>query len=381
MKKIDKRKISLVEDIESTQESDKPPLLIIHGASSTKIGFGGEKFPRFVYPDQSTDLSTRIRHFPIKGSEPLNEELLQAYWQSSFKKLNLKPENSKVLISLPTAKLTECPFRDMVQDYFFNQLAVKELSFVSDPFLAMIGFLPKLKKLNAIIVDIGFSQIRIVPILEAAILEDHVAQISFGGFDLTLQLGTWLKNLGYEGPIDALFIRDIKENYCFVRPYNEIIKEQEENIIRYCFDKYEFRLGAERWKLPELFFYKQYFSPKVVSCPRSDYEGNKYDLEENTLSKAISFVIMSLNRAYWEELANNICLVGGGVRFEGLKERITTELMEHLPECKNDIRLLTMQNSDLISFNGASKLSTLKTFQSYWRTKEDYDSGEYDLFL
>ena len=41
---------SLEIDEEAIEEKkDTPPLIVIHGAASTKVGFGGETFPRFVY--------------------------------------------------------------------------------------------------------------------------------------------------------------------------------------------------------------------------------------------------------------------------------------------------------------------------------------------
>ncbi|MGC9779434.1 MAG: hypothetical protein HZR80_09355 [Candidatus Heimdallarchaeota archaeon] len=379
LKRQDKRKIA-IED-EPKVELDLTPVLIIHGASSTKIGICGEKYPRLVFPEQLVDLRTRIRRFPLDGSTPTNEELLKAYWQVSVKKLKINPVHNPILLSLPTAELTECPFRDLVQDYFYDEFLAEKLAVVSDPFLSLVAFVPQIRKLTALIVDIGFSQIRIVPIYQTAILWEHVAQISFGGFELTLQLGTWLQKQGYEGSIDAMFVRDIKENYCYVRNHNQKIADSEDKTISYSIGKDVFKLGSERWKLPELFFFKKFFSEKVESCPRSDFEGNKYDMNEVTLSQAIVYVIKSLNTKLWDEMCGNICLTGGGTKFIGLKKRIEDELKSSMPNQKDSICIHSSQNSDLMPFIGASKLCCLEAFQNYWRSKEDFEIGEYDLFL
>ncbi|MBN1329422.1 MAG: hypothetical protein JXA54_08105 [Candidatus Heimdallarchaeota archaeon] len=378
-KKVDKSKI--VTESEPMEKRSLKPALIIHGAASTKIGFGGEKFPRIVYPEQSMDLNARIKRFPIKGSEIINEDLLKAYWDASIKQLKIDAVENPLLISLPTANLTTCPFREFVHKHFFEDLEAEKVIVVSDPFLSLVGFLPLIKKLTAIIVDIGFSQIRIVPFYEATIIEEHITQVSFGGFDLTLQLATWLMKLGYDGPIDSLFIRDIKENYCYVRQHNQVISESKDKTISYHYGKNVFELSAERWKLPELLFYKKYFSEKIDFSPRSDYEGNRFDMKEVSLSQAIINVIKSLNFSLWKEMCNNICLTGGGAKFIGLKSRLEAELKEFFPEHKEDIHIHSSNEPSLLPYFGASKLAVLKSFQEFWQSKEDYETGEYDLFL
>ncbi|MHA1504449.1 MAG: hypothetical protein ACTSPT_04570 [Candidatus Heimdallarchaeota archaeon] len=372
---------SEIEEETVEEKKDVPPLIVVHGAASTKVGFGGELFPRFVYPLQSNNMGERIKRFPIEGSEPTNEDLLVAYWQAIINKLKVDLTDTPVLLSLPTANIAECPFRDKAQDYFITELGASKVAVISDPFLSLVGYLPQVKQLTALIVDIGFSQIRIVPIYNAAILEDHVAQISFGGYFLTAQLGKWLQQQGYEGPADALFVRDIKENFCEVKSLSAKKVNDQLSFFTYSFNKQDFVLGAERWKLPELFFHKGFFSKKVEQCPRSEFEGSRFPLNELTLTNAINFVIQSLDHKLQETLFQNICLTGGGSKFIGLKERLMEELLKSNPRLKGNIKIHKVENTDLIPFVGASKLSKLESFQNYWRNEEDYTSGLYDLFL
>ncbi|NHJ46905.1 MAG: hypothetical protein FK733_03875 [Asgard group archaeon] len=360
---------------------EEPPAIIAHGASSTKIGLGGEKFPRYVYPEQSSDLAARIRRFPIDGDKITNEELLRAYWDAGIKQLNLKHNEKALLISLPTADLTICPFRDNAQEYFYNQIENSKIIVVSDPFLSLVGFLPQTRKLTGIIVDIGLSQIRIVPFFEAAIIEESITQVSFGGFELTLQLGTWLQKMGYNGPIDALFVRDIKENYCYVRGKDQVVEETTDNIISYHLGQKSFVLSSERWKLPELLFFKKFFTQKVITTPRSDSEGNKFDLNNLSLSIAIANAIKSMNFRLWPTLCQNICLTGGGAKFPGLKGRLLEELTTLLPDYKKSLKIHTVPEPALMPYIGASKLVMLNSFQKYWRDQEEFTTGEYQLFL
>ncbi len=367
--------------VEKADPSKVPPVIIVHGAGSTKIGFGGEQFPRFVFPRQSTILSDRLKRFPLQGSYTTNEEWLKAYWQAMIMKLSTDLSERRVLLSLPTANLTECPFRELAQEFFYEDLQANQVAFVSDPFLSLVGYIPKTKSLTALIVDIGFSQIRIVPIYQSTILEDKIAQISFGGFDLTKTLGLWLKNKGYEGSLDALFLRDIKENFCLVRPFKQTMPDTETESFTYSIDKYNFQLTSELWKLAELFFFKDYFSKKVEMCPRSTFEGERFPLDEITLPKAIGFVVNSVDAEISSKLVQNICFTGGGTKFNGIYERILEEFKFHFPEYKSEVKIHTQSNNDLVPYIGASKLSTLPSFQNHWRNAEEYDEGLFDLFL
>ena len=104
-------------------------------------------------------------------------------------------------------------------------------------------------------------------------------------------------------------------------------------------------------------------------------------MKEINLSQAIAYVIKSLNIRLWNEFSSNICLTGGGAKFLGLKKRLEDELKILLPECKDSIRILTNTQTDLMPYVGASKLAMLESISDYWQTAEDFDLGEYEIFL
>ncbi|MFW9924580.1 MAG: hypothetical protein ACFFDW_14965 [Candidatus Thorarchaeota archaeon] len=141
------KKISKIQTEISSEEKineNLEPVIIIHGAASTKVGFGGEKFPRFVIPNQSTILSERIKRFPLEGSRPLSEEWIKAFWDGIIAKLKVNLSERKVLLSLPTAHLANCPFRELAQEYFYNDLQAYKIAVVSDPFLSLVNYIPNI---------------------------------------------------------------------------------------------------------------------------------------------------------------------------------------------------------------------------------------------
>jgi len=65
----------------------------------------------------------------------------------------------------------------------------------------------------------------------------------------------------------------------------------------------------------------------------------------------------------------------------GLKKRLGDELAILLPECGNNIRILSTAQTDLMPYVGASKLAKLDSIDDYWQTNEDFGIGEYEIFL
>jgi actin-related protein len=365
----------------NSKQRNHPPLLIIHGTANTKIGFGDEKYPRFVIPEQPLDLTERIHQFPLNKNGDYNKEKLTAFWEKILRKASIDVREQSILLSHPSYQLYDKDFRSLVMEYFFEQEGVEKIAIVSDPFLSLVGNISTVNSLSSIIVDLGFSGTRIVPINQGSILKDHVADFKFGGYHLTVQLSKWLKEQGYSGRKDALFIRELKENFCYVRPFGEKIEIDDEDYIYYNIDDYQFKLGAELWKIPELFFFKDILLNKMVSCPRSTSEGKDYPISEITLTKAIGFVIQSLNPILWAEMFKSICITGGGAMFQGFFKRLQAELQRSYPQYKEKIKLHSLSPTNLSSFYGASKLSMLESFSSYWTTREDYEEGLSDIFL
>lgn len=366
------------EDLQTTPKNDSP-VIIIHGAGATKIGYCGEKFPRFVIPEQSINLQEEIKQFPLYDSEILNLDELHNSWQIILEKLQVDLLNQPILLSLPSPKITENPLTQHIREFFFEELQASRLAIVTDAFLSLIGYLPILKQLTGIIVDFGFSQIRVAPIHQGAVIEEHVAQIACGGLSLTKQLGKWLEEQGYQGPLNSLLLREIKENFCFVRPFGKKIIEEEEESFNYTFEGQKFTLTDERWKLAELLFYKKFFAEKVLMSPRMESTGTKIPKKEFTLARIIGTVIRSLPNSLWDDLFTNICLSGGGANFDGMVKRLEEELKHLYP--KQKIQTLYGTYPALKSFLGASKLTQIPAFQNYWMTKKSYEEGNYNLFI
>ncbi|MBD3189681.1 MAG: hypothetical protein GF308_03510 [Candidatus Heimdallarchaeota archaeon] len=355
------------------------PVIIIHGAGTTKVGYSGEKFPRFVVPEQSINLHEEIQQFPLYDSQILDLEELHNSWRSIVEKLQIDLLQQPILLSLPSAKITDNSLIQNIREFFFEELQANRLAIITDAFLSLIGYLPILKRLTGLIIDFGFSQIRVVPIHNGSVIEDHIAQASCGGLSLTKQLGKWLKEQGYQGPLNSLLLREIKENFCFVRPFGKEIVKEEKESFNYSFQDEEFTLTEERWKLAELLFYKKFFAEKVLSGPRIENVGIKVPLSELTLPRMIGTVIRSLPNSLWKELFTNICLSGGGANFDGMAKRLEEELQYLYP--KQNIRILYGTYPTLKSFLGASKLTQLPIFQNYWITKKNYYDEYYNLFI
>jgi actin len=73
-----------------------------------------------------------------------------------------------------------------------------------------------------------------------------------------------------------------------------------------------------------------------------------------------------------KDLFNNIVLSGGTTMYQGLSERLTTEVKRFAPP-NITVRVIAPPERKYSVWIGGSILSSLNTFQENWITRADYD--------
>ena len=71
------------------------------------------------------------------------------------------------------------------------------------------------------------------------------------------------------------------------------------------------------------------------------------------------------------DLYANIVLSGGSTMYPGLKERLTKEIKEQIPESV-DVKIIAPPERMYSVWIGGSILASLKTFQRMWVTRREY---------
>ena len=354
------------------------------GQFSSKIGFAGEDSPSHVFfsivgkpkYQNLTDQSG------IKGEEEL-------YVGDEIQSLGL----FKISSPLDNGSIVDWTHFSKIIDYVFYSLRV-------DPTLVNVLYaihpsFPKddLKKLfelflehyqcmsfypvfdsqltlysggfqTGLIIEIGDSCTRIVPIYKGYKINHAVQILQMGGRVLTKHMEKILGSIGFtvDSSIRRELVRVIKEKASFISlDYNEDLKRAEQYKKQFSLpDGSTITLDKERFMLPEIMF-----NPSLIG------------LEEDPLPVAIMNTIEECDIEVRPELLNNIFLSGGSSMFPNLKSRIYKELeIELARKKKRDqvIKIIASRERTFSVWIGGSILCSIPEFSKNWVTRAKYYS-------
>lgn len=214
---------------------------------------------------------------------------------------------------------------------------------------------------TGLIIEIGDSITRIVPIYEGYKLEHAIKYLEIGGRTLTRYMEKILGETGYsaDSSIRRELVRALKEKACFVSlDYKEDLKRAEQYEKPYSLpDGSTITLSKERFQVPELLF-----NPTL-------------ELEESSLPEAILDVIEMCDLDIRPELLNNIFLSGGSSMFPNIKSRIYQELEMELVKRKKKnqtIKIIAPRERTFSVWVGGSVLAMIPEFSENWITRAKY---------
>lgn len=213
---------------------------------------------------------------------------------------------------------------------------------------------------TGIIVDIGEGVTQIVPIWQGYTVLKAWNRTNIAGSDLTQNLMTILNQRGHCFSTSAEFeiVRDIKEKLCYVASdFDKEMQTPAENLTQ----KYELpdgqfiNVGDERFRCPEVLF-------------RPDMVGSEslgiHDLVHDTLKKCD----IDLRK----DLYCSIILSGGTTMFEGLKNRMTSEISTLIPP-RMKANVVAAPERKYSVWIGGSILGSLATTHHIWLLKRQYE--------
>jgi len=155
-------------------------------------------------------------------------------------------------------------------------------------------------------------------------------------------------------------VKDIKEKVCFVAQNYEEENAQAANSsekdVQYTLpDKRVFTVnGANRMQCPELLF-----KPELngMSC--------------KGIHALCHASIQASDIDVRKDLCKNIIMSGGTTMYEGIADRLKSEVVGMLP-AGSEVRIVASADRKYAVWKGASTLASLSTFESSWITAEDY---------
>ncbi len=353
------------------------------GQFSSKIGLAGEDSPSQVFltmVGKPKYQSVSVNYESKKSSED------EIYVGDEIQSIGLY----KIFHPIEKGIIVDWTHFKIILDYIFYNLRVdptlvnilfavhplfpyKDLEKIFEVFLEqfqVMGFYPVLDSMltlysggfqTGLIVEIGDSNTRIVPIYKGYKLEHAVRILDIGGRVLTRHMEHTLESIGWsvDSSIRRELVRVLKEKACFVSlDYKEDLKRSEQYEKEYSLpDGSTISLNKERFIVPEILF-------KPTS-----------QLEEDALHVAIMDVIEACDLDIRPDLLNNIFLSGGSSMFPNLKSRIYQELELELARRKKKsqiIRIIAPMERTFSVWIGGSILAMIPEFSQNWITRAKY---------
>lgn len=351
------------------------------GQFSSKCGFGGEDFPSQVFftvvgkpKYQQIDfdyggiredeyyVGDEIQSIGLyKVSYPIEKGIIQDW--ISFEKIidyvfyNLRVDPGLVNVLFAVHPLFPHGDLEKLFDMFLEHYNCLAFYPVLDSMLTLYsgGFQ------TGLVIEIGDSLTRIVPIYKGYKLDHAIKILDIGGRTLTRYMEKILGERGYsaDSSIRRELVRALKEKACFVSlDYKEDLKRYEQYEKPYSLpDGSTLFLNKERFEVPELLF-----------NPSSE-------LEIDPLPKAIMDVIDVCDVDIRSDLLNNIFLSGGSSMFPNLKSRIYQELELELIRRKKknqSIKIIAPRERIFSVWVGGSILALIPEFSKNWITRAQY---------
>jgi len=215
---------------------------------------------------------------------------------------------------------------------------------------------------TGLVIEIGDSRTRIVPIYKGYKINHAIQILQMGGKVLTKHMEKILGSIGFvvDSSIRRELVRVIKEKASFISlDYNEDLKRAEQYKKQFSLpDGSTITLDKERFMLPEIMF-----NPSSIG------------LEEDPLPLAIMNSIEECDLDIRPQLLNNIFLSGGSSMFPNLKSRIYQELeLELARRKKRDqiIKIIAPRERTFSVWIGGSILCTIPEFSKNWINRAKY---------
>jgi len=358
-------------------EEDSGAIIIDNGSATVKAGFGGDLAPRSIFPTivgvpkQEGDITQRDAYFgdealskrdelnlkyPIKDGIVTSWDDMEKIWHHTFyNELRTSPEEHSVL-------LTEVPWnpkrnREKMTQIMFETFFTPALYVSNQAVLSLYAS----GRLTGMIMDVGFSVCRTVPIYEGYAIPNFVGRVNIAGEDLTNYLMKILRERGCNLTTDV--VRDIKEKvaYCSQDFESEMaIGDSSQDLER----QYELpdgqviTIGTERFRCPE-----PLFQPKLIGKECIGIHQLIYD----TIQKCDDDMKEETN------LYTNTLLAGGTTMFPGIDHRLNKEITALAPTAVK-VKIQALLDRKYSVWIGGSILSQMN-FLELWITKDEYEES------
>jgi len=359
---------------------DMNPCVVDNGSGMVKAGLAGEDAPSNVFPS----IIGRPKHkgimvgmdqkeayvgdeaqakrgiltlkYPIANGIINNWDDMEKIWHHTFyNELRIAPEEHPIL-------LTEAPMNP-------KSNREKMISMMFETFQAPASYIQiqailslySSGRTTGIVLDSGDGVSHTVPIYEGYALAHAIKRLDLAGRALTEYMKKVLHESGYAFTTSAETetVRDIKENLSYIAlDYEaELLKAENASDLDVTYelpDGNTITVGKERFQCPEALF-----DPKLTG------------MEAEGIHLLTFNSIMKTDLDIRKDLYENIVLSGGTTMFDGIGDRMTSELTALAPSTMQ-IKVIAPPERKFSVWIGGSILSSLSTFANMWILHDEF---------
>lgn len=360
------------------------PIVIDNGSGAIKAGFaGGEQpdvtFPSFVGRPRHAKvmsggldedffvgnkaithrgvlkLNYPISHGIIQNSQDWSD--MQKLWEYTLEELGVQNSEQHPVL------LTEAPNnprsnRAKAAEIFFETFNVPALYVQIQAILSLYAS----GRTTGVVLDSGDGVTCAVPVYEGFALPHAIQRSDVAGRDVTEYLQLLLQKGGHNLHTSAELeiVKDIKEKICYVsfnieKAEADAWDDLEPDVPYPLPDGNMIKIRSEKFKAPEVLF-----NPSII--------GQEYGGMHLCLYNAIAKSDMDLRKHFF----STILLAGGSTLFQGLGERLLSELRKLSPR-DTKIKIFAPRTRITSTWVGGSILSSLGQFKKLWVTRSEWE--------
>ena len=365
------------------EDGENQIVIIDNGSGMMKAGVAGEEAPSATFPsivgrpknasamqgvtqkaEYIGDEAQQKRgvlnlKYPIANGIVSDWEDMEKVWHHTFyNELRVTPSEVQGVL------VTEAP-RNPKQNRERMLTAMFETFEVQNMYVAIQAVMSLYAngRSTGLVVDSGDGVTHTVPVFEGFSIPHAIEKMEIAGREITTYAQKLLLESGHSftSTAELEIVKDIKEKLCFVaqdydaeRAAAESSSEKDQAYTLP--DRSQITVkGTVRMQVPEFLF-------------KPELNGKSCDSIHGLAWKSIAASDVDVRR----DLLKNMILSGGTTMYEGIGDRLKTEVSSLAPP-GSEIRIVATPDRKYAVWKGASTLASLSTFAASWISKAEYE--------
>ncbi|CAG0886170.1 unnamed protein product [Cyprideis torosa] len=309
--------------------NEKPPIVIEIGRRYSRCGVSGDSFPYGLVPTRPSLFEDETRFHADRTSGQLQLSLID-FIQNELCAQTLLLSLKDRQIVIVESVLGSSDFREALAEVFFNHFEVASVLFCPSHSAALYP----LGLTSALVVDIGFKETTIVPVIQGYVVLKAWQALPMATSALHKRLAEELSRCDV---LKAESLEGEEED-------KSVLKEKltpsvlEDVQVRCCFittreRKQKLESGEEIKFPPDVYYPLDGLTTLVIPGKVREFAGEalfECDEDGNTTNSSILRCILDSPIDARKDLLENILVIGGTAEMNGLKDRLMDELRKML---------------------------------------------------